>query len=45
MLRTRKIHNDVTGNWDNFVGHKTVFQRNLYRKTIIVPFTKTGNRC
>jgi len=25
MVRTLKVHNDVSGNWDDFVGHKTVW--------------------
>jgi hypothetical protein len=37
MMRTRKIHNDVTGNWDDFVGHKTVFNATYAEKSTTVP--------
>jgi len=37
MLRTRKVHNDVTGNWDNFVGHKTVFGATFSEKQLLFP--------
>lgn len=41
MLRTRKVHNDVTGNWDNFVGHKTVFNATFTEKQLLFPLPKT----
>jgi len=40
MLRTRKVHNDVTGNWDNFVGHKTVFDATFSEKQLLFPVPK-----
>lgn len=40
MLRTRKVHNDVTGNWDNFVGHKTVFNGTFSEKQLLFPLPK-----
>ncbi|ANH82190.1 starch-binding protein [Niabella ginsenosidivorans] len=40
MIRTRKIHNDVTGNWDNFVGHKTVFGSTYTEKQLLFPIPK-----
>ncbi|SEI59109.1 Starch-binding associating with outer membrane [Dyadobacter koreensis] len=40
MIRTRKVHNDVTGNWDNFVGHKTVFGATFSEKQLLFPIPK-----
>ncbi|WPU95332.1 RagB/SusD family nutrient uptake outer membrane protein [Mucilaginibacter sabulilitoris] len=40
MIRTRKIHNDVTGAWDNFVGHKTVFNATYSEKQLLFPLPK-----
>lgn len=40
MLRTRKVHNDVTGNWDNFIGHKTVFNATFAEKQLLFPVPK-----
>ncbi len=40
MLRTRKVHNDVTGNWDDFVGHKTVFGATFTEKQLLFPVPK-----
>jgi hypothetical protein len=37
MVRTRKVHNDVTGNWDNFVGHKTVYNQTFTEKQLLFP--------
>jgi len=37
MLRTRKVHNDVTGNWDNFIGHTTVFGATFTQKQLLFP--------
>ncbi|MFD0793412.1 RagB/SusD family nutrient uptake outer membrane protein [Mucilaginibacter litoreus] len=37
MIRTRKVHNDVTGNWDDFVGHKTVFNATFSEKNLLFP--------
>ena len=40
MIRTRKVHNDVTGNWDDFVGHKTVFGATFTEKQLLFPVPK-----
>jgi len=40
MLRTKKVHNDVTGNWDDFVGHKTVFNATFTEKQLLFPVPK-----
>ncbi len=40
MLRTRKVHNDVTGNWDDFVGHKTVFNATFSEDQLLFPVPK-----
>jgi len=40
MIRTRKVHNDVTGAWDNFVGHKTVFNATFGEKQLLFPLPK-----
>ncbi len=40
MIRTRKVHNDVTGNWDDFVGHKTVFNATFTEKQLLFPVPK-----
>ncbi|MEP6749326.1 MAG: RagB/SusD family nutrient uptake outer membrane protein [Bacteroidota bacterium] len=40
MLRTKKVHNDVTGNWDDFVGHKTVFNATFAEKQLLFPVPK-----
>ena len=40
MLRTRKVHNDITGAWDNFVGHKTVFNATFTEKQLLFPVPK-----
>lgn len=40
MIRTRKVHNDVTGNWDNFVGHTTVFNATFAEKNLLFPVPK-----
>ncbi|MBB5634561.1 hypothetical protein HDE68_000446 [Pedobacter cryoconitis] len=40
MVRTRKVHNDVTGNWDNFVGHRTVFGATFSEKQLLFPLPK-----
>jgi hypothetical protein len=37
MIRTRKVHNDVTGNWDDFVGHKTVYNATFGEKQLLFP--------
>lgn len=40
MLRTRKVRNDVTGNWDDFIGHKTVFNGTFTEKQLLFPVPK-----
>ncbi len=40
MIRTRKVHNDITGNWDDFVGHKTVFNATFTEKQLLFPVPK-----
>jgi hypothetical protein len=40
MVRTRKVHNDVTGNWDDFVGHTTVFGATFTEKQLLLPLPK-----
>ena len=40
MIRTKKVHNDVTGNWDDFVGHKTVFGATFAEKQLLFPLPK-----
>jgi len=37
MVRTRKVHNDVTGNWDDFVGHKTTAGYTWTDKQLLFP--------
>jgi len=37
MVRTRKVHNDVTGNWDDFIGHKTVYGATFSEKNLLFP--------
>jgi len=43
MIRTLKVHNDVTGNWDDFVGHKNGIQRHLHRQPITLPAAQKRN--
>ena len=40
MLRTRKVHNDVTGVWDDFVGHKTVWGATFTSNQLLFPLPK-----
>ncbi|HTI07981.1 MAG TPA: RagB/SusD family nutrient uptake outer membrane protein [Puia sp.] len=40
MLRTQKVHNDVTGNWDDFVGHKTVWGATFTNSQLLFPVPK-----
>jgi hypothetical protein len=40
MLRTLKVHNDVTGNWDDFVGHKTVWGATFTNSQLLFPLPK-----
>ncbi|MFY0255400.1 RagB/SusD family nutrient uptake outer membrane protein [Chitinophaga sp. 30R24] len=40
MIRTRKVHNDITGNWDDFVGHTTVYNATFAQKNLLFPVPK-----
>jgi hypothetical protein len=40
MVRTRKVRNDVTGTFDNFVGHTTVFNATFAEKNLLFPVPK-----
>ncbi|HZE86151.1 MAG TPA: RagB/SusD family nutrient uptake outer membrane protein [Puia sp.] len=40
MVRTRKVHNDVTGNWDEFAGHKTVWNATFTTNQLLFPLPK-----
>jgi hypothetical protein len=40
MLRTQKVHNDVTGNWDEFVGHTTVWGATFTKNQLLFPLPK-----
>ncbi|HMH23832.1 MAG TPA: RagB/SusD family nutrient uptake outer membrane protein [Puia sp.] len=40
MVRTKKVHNDVTGNWDDFVGHKTVWNATFTASQLLFPLPK-----
>lgn len=37
MLRTRKVRNDITGMFDNFVGHTTVWGKTLTENQLLFP--------
>jgi len=37
MLRTRKVRNDITGNFDDFVGHTTVWGKTLTENQLLFP--------
>ncbi len=37
MIRTLKVHNDVTDNWDDFVGHKTVWNATFTANQLLFP--------
>lgn len=37
MLRTRKVRNDITGNYDDFVGHKTVWEKTFTEDQLLFP--------
>lgn len=37
MLRTRKVRNDITKNWDDFVGHSTVWGKTLTANQLLFP--------
>ena len=40
MIRTLKVHNDVTGNWDDFVGHTTVWNATFTANQELFPVPK-----
>jgi starch-binding outer membrane protein, SusD/RagB family len=40
MIRTRKVHNDVTGNWDDFVGHTTTMNATFTERQLLMPVPK-----
>jgi hypothetical protein len=40
MVRTLKVHNDVTGNWDDFVGHTTVWNTTFTANQLLFPVPK-----
>ncbi|GAA4086662.1 RagB/SusD family nutrient uptake outer membrane protein [Mucilaginibacter panaciglaebae] len=40
IVRTRKVRNDITGTFDNFVGHKTVFGSTFTEKQLLFPIPK-----
>ncbi|HVX49880.1 MAG TPA: RagB/SusD family nutrient uptake outer membrane protein [Chitinophagaceae bacterium] len=40
MVRTRKVHNDVTGKWDDFIGHTTVFGATFTESQLLFPVPK-----
>jgi hypothetical protein len=37
MLRTRKVRNDITGNFDEFVGHTTVWGKTFTENQLLFP--------
>ncbi len=37
MLRTRKVRNDITKNYDDFVGHRNVFGATFQEKNLLFP--------
>ena len=37
MLRTRKVRNDITGNFDEFVGHTTVWGKTFTQNQLLFP--------
>jgi len=40
IIRTRKVRNDLTRQWDNFVGHKTVYGKTFTEKNLLFPIPK-----
>jgi starch-binding outer membrane protein, SusD/RagB family len=36
-LRTRKVRNDITGDFDDFVGHTTVWNKTLTANQLLFP--------
>jgi hypothetical protein len=37
MLRTRKVRSDITGNFDEFVGHTTVWGKSFTQNQLLFP--------
>lgn len=37
MLRTRKVKNDITGNFDDFIGHTTVWGKTFTENQLLLP--------
>lgn len=37
MLRTRKVRNDITKQWDDFVGHTTVYGKTFTKNQLLLP--------
>jgi starch-binding outer membrane protein, SusD/RagB family len=37
MLRTRKVRNDITKNWDDFVGHTTIWGKTFTANQLLFP--------
>ncbi|MGA0557245.1 RagB/SusD family nutrient uptake outer membrane protein [Larkinella sp. VNQ87] len=40
MIRTRKVRNDVTKRWDDFVGHTTIYGKTFTEKQLLLPIPK-----
>lgn len=40
MIRTRKVRNDLTKQWDDFVGHTTVYGKTFTAKNLLLPIPK-----
>jgi hypothetical protein len=40
MIRTRKVRNDVTKQWDEFVGHTTIYSKTFAAKNLLLPIPK-----
>jgi hypothetical protein len=37
MLRTRKVRNDITGSFDEFIGHTTVWGKTFTENQLLLP--------
>lgn len=37
MIRTRKVRNDLTGEWDDFVGHTNLFEKTFAEAQLLLP--------
>ena len=40
IIRTRKVRNDLTKQWDDFVGHKTVYGKTFTEKNLLFPIPR-----